>query len=179
MENIKKSIKKIMETSLLKQNSKTFLILMIGCIGLIFIALSELFPNENHVKPKTEASITYEETEFETKLEERLESIISQISGAGKTKVMITLDSSKEYFYAADFSENKDLEETSTESKTVIVDGENGEVPIVIKTVGAKIRGVFVVCEGGDDSVIREKIINALCALLDIQSNQVSVTKLA
>ena len=61
----------------------------------------------------------------------------------------------------------------------MIIDGENGEEPIVIKTVGAKIRGVFVVCEGGDDPVIKEKIIKALCALLDIQSNQVSVTKLA
>ena len=179
MENIKNKIKKLIKTPLFKQNNKTFLILITGCIGLIFIALSELLPAENTDKTKAETSVIFEESVFETELEGRLESIISQIRGAGKTKVMITVDSSKEYFYATDISEDIDSDETKTESETVIIDGENGEEPIVIKTVGAKIRGVFVVCEGGDDPVIKEKIIKALCALLDIQSNQVSVTKLA
>ena len=37
---------------------------------------------------------------FELELEKRLEEAVSQISGAGKTDITITLDSSKEFFYA-------------------------------------------------------------------------------
>ena len=59
------------------------------------------------------------------------------------------------------------------------MEGAEGEEPIVLKTDEAKIRGVLVVCEGGDDPFVCEKILEAICALLDVPSNKVSVAKMA
>ena len=92
---------------------------------------------------------------------------------------MLTFASSKEYFYAENFSEDRSDTEKKNESEIVIIEGENGEKPVILKTEEEDIRGVFVICEGGDNAVVREKIIEALCALLDIPSNSVSVAKMA
>ena len=53
------------------------------------------------------------------------------------------------------------------------------EEPLVLKTKEAKIRGVLVVCEGGENPLVCEKVLEAVCALLDIPSNKVSVAKMA
>ena len=57
--------------------------------------------------------------------------------------------------------------------------GDDGEKPIVIRTDEAKIRGVLVICEGGKNPLVREKIIEAVCALFNIPSNKVSVAEMA
>ena len=116
---------------------------------------------------------------LESRLEEKLEEEISKISGAGKTSVMITFDSSKEYFYAQNSSEDIDETEVKKENEFVITEGESGDTPIMLKTKEAKVRGVLVICEGGENALVREKIIESVCALLDIPSNHISVAKMA
>ena len=93
--------------------------------------------------------------------------------------IVILWDSSKEYFYAENHSENSEETEKSIEREFVVIEGENGDEPIVLKIKESKIRGVLVICEGGDNPVIKEKIIEAVCALLDVSSNSVSVAKMA
>ena len=104
---------------------------------------------------------------------------VSSLERAGNTPRPITFDSSKEYFYAKNSSENIGDSETEKESEFVILDSSEGEKPIVLKTDEAKIRGVLVVCEGGKDPFVCEKILEAICALLDIPSNKVSVAEMA
>lgn len=161
------------------QSKKAMFVLLLGCVGMLLVGLSELIPAEKesakNVSNKNEPDIS----EREEALEERLEIMLSEIEGAGKTSVMLTFDSSKEYFYAENSSEDRKDSENSKESELVIINGENGEEPIVIKTAEADIRGVLVICEGGGNALVREKIIEALCALLDIPSNRVSVAKMA
>ena len=40
-------------------------------------------------------------------------------------------------------------------------------------------RGVAVVCEGGDNPQVAERIINAVCAVLGIKASRVSVAGMA
>lgn len=179
MEATKDLNKKIKEFFGKIQSRKAMLILFLGCMGMLLIYLSELVPEENSIVKETSEEIKTTISEREDILEKRLESILSKIEGAGKTSVMLTFDSSEEYFYAENFSEERDDTENRSESEIVIIDGENGEEPIVVKTSVAKIRGVLVICEGGGNALVKEKIIEALCALLDIPSNRVSVAKMA
>ncbi|MBR5872423.1 MAG: stage III sporulation protein AG, partial [Oscillospiraceae bacterium] len=65
------------------------------------------------------------------------------------------------------------------EDEIVIIEDDDGEKPIVIRTDEAKIRGVLVICEGGKNPLVREKIIEAVCALFNIPSNKVSVAEMA
>lgn len=158
------------------KNKKNVLIVSLGFIGIFLIFISEIVPEREKEIVKTPSDFP---SGFELELEKRLEEAVCQISGAGKTDITITLDSSKEYFYAKNSSENIDDSETEKESELVILEGAEGEEPIVLKTDEAKIRGVLVVCEGGNDPLVCEKILEAICALLDIPSNKVSVAKMA
>ena len=176
MSEIKSFVSKFKDIFSVIKNKKNVLIVSLGFIGIFLIFISEIVPEREKEIIKTPSDFP---SGFELELEKRLEEAVSQISGAGKTDITITLDSSKEYFYAKNSSENIDDSETEKESELVILEGAEGEEPIVLKTDEAKIRGVLVVCEGGNDPLVCEKILEAICALLDIPSNKVSVAKMA
>ncbi|MBR5310108.1 MAG: hypothetical protein IKU42_03175 [Oscillospiraceae bacterium] len=178
MDKIKSYKEKIIKTFSEKKGKVIYLIFLLGFVGILLISLSELFPEEktSGINSEKQKTAVYE---YENLLEERIETEISKISGAGKTSVLLTFDTSKEYFYAENSFIEENSEEKNTENELVIVDGEKGEEPVIIRTKEAKIRGILVICEGGDDPTVREKIIEALCALLDIPSNCVSVAKMA
>ena len=176
MSEIKSFVSKFKDMFSVIKNKKNVLIVSLGFIGIFLIFISEIIPEKEKEIIKTPSDLP---SGFELELEKRLEEAVSQISGAGKTDITITLDSSKEYFYAKNSSENIGDSETEKESELVILEGAEGEEPIVLKTDEAKIRGVLVVCEGGNDPLVCEKILEAICALLDIPSNKVSVAKMA
>ena len=176
MSEIKSFVSKFKDMFSVIKNKKNVLIVSLGFIGIFLIFISEIIPEKEKEIIKTPFDLP---SGFELELEKRLEEAVSQISGAGKTDITITLDSSKEYFYAKNSSENIDDSETEKESELVILESAEGEEPIVLKTDEAKIRGVLVVCEGGNDPLVCEKILEAICALLDIPSNKVSVAKMA
>lgn len=160
----------------------TKIVLILGAAGMALILASELFPPRTAEKKAAYggAEISYER---ERSLEKRLEAMIEQINGAGKTKVMITLDSSNEYFYAFESknesTENASERQNSAEEKPTVIDGKNGEEPLVTKVGESGVRGVFVVCKGGDNPQVAERIINAVCAVLGIKSSRVSVAGMA
>lgn len=162
-----------------KQNQKPLFFLGIGILGIILILISEILPENEKILSESEFSETTAFSEQENYIETRLEDSISKIKGAGKTDVTVTFESSEEFCFAKNTSENTENDENSKENEFVIIDGEKGEKAILIKTFEAKIRGVLVVCEGGNDPLLREKIIKSVCALLDIPSNKVNVAEMA
>ena len=83
-------------------------------------------------------------------LEQELAELIGDIEGIGAVRVSVSLESGNEYVY------------------------ENGKNTLVYSY---RVRGVAVVCDGGNDAVKREKIIQLLCSLLDLPMKSVSVTQ--
>lgn len=161
----------------------TKVVLIMGALGMMLIFASEFvsFQPENNDKSDSDvAKISYER---EKQIEKRLASIIEKIDGAGKTSVMVTLDSSNEYIYAFDskktVTESNDENQNSSEEKPMLIDGKNGEEAILTKVKESGIRGVAVVCEGGDKPQVAEQIISAVCAVLGIGSSKVSIAKMA
>ena len=51
----------------------------------------------------------------------------------------------------------------------------NEDEPVYTKT--PEIRGVIVVCDGGDNIIIREKVISAVSGAFGISTTRVSVIK--
>ena len=161
------------------KNKNIVFIIILGLSGIILIFLSEVFSEENNAESIEDENAFYVFSEDVSMLESRLENAVLKIKGAGKTDITITFDSSKEFIYAKNSSENIGDSESEIETEIVVIDGKNGEEPLFIKSKEAKVRGVLVVCEGGENPLVREKIIEAVCALLDIPSNKVSVAKMA
>ena len=101
-------------------------------------------------------------------LENRLEHLISQMSGAGKTTVMVTLETGEEAIYALDTQSG---EMQSQQTHVLLEDGSALTETVCLPQV----CGVAVLCEGGGDIRIAARITELVSALLDLPSNRICV----
>lgn len=124
-------------------------IIAAGIIGIALIFLSNYIGTDSGREDDKFSVTTYS-----TKIESDLESVIGKIQGAGKTNVLLTMENSVEYVYLGDST-----------TKT--------------KEIQPHIRGVLVVCEGGDEPVVVERVTDAVCKALNISTAKVCVTKLS
>ncbi|MCH5316397.1 MAG: hypothetical protein J1E05_00350 [Eubacterium sp.] len=160
-----------------KQN-KTKLLFVAGIVGILMILLSEISFTTDKKKPETEVtSISY--SDYVNELDDKLTDLISSIDGVGKCKVMITLKNTTESVFAKNTQNNQTESSYSQNDEYVIYDGENGDSPILLKEIFPQIEGVAVVCSGGDNIVVKEKIIQCVSSLFNISSNRISVSKIS
>lgn len=169
------NVKKLLSVEFIKTNKKTFICFIAGLLGILLIFASEAFGNSSK---KSETS-NKEYVSYSNEMEEKLADIISKVEGAGKTKVFLTIEESEEYVYAQDIStDRKDNTQINDDKKYVIVDGNGGKDGLLIKTVNPKIRGVAIVCEGGDDPVVQQRIYSCVSASLGISTARISISKM-
>lgn len=174
------SKEKIIE--LFNRDKKTFLIVLVGIIGVFFIMVSELdFDTKNENKKATK--FTNDSYEYCLYLEERVADIVSLIEGAGKVEVMITLAETTEYVYAKNQNDTKKTNDNSenldNQSDFVIIEKDNNDSGLLIKTFEPKIRGVAIVCEGGDNPTVQQQIYSTVSAVLNVSMTRISISKLA
>lgn len=91
--------------------------------------------------------------EYSEQLREQLLDIVTQIDGVGEARVFLTMDNSGENVYLS-----------NSDTKT--------------KSIEPTVRGVVIVCEGGDDPVIVDRVLGAVTRSLSVSSDKVYITKL-
>lgn len=91
--------------------------------------------------------------EYSEALRAQLLDIVSQIEGVGEAKVFLTMDNSGENVYLS-----------NSDTKT--------------KSIEPTVRGVVIVCDGGDDPIVSDRVLGAVTRSLDISSDKVYITKL-
>ena len=114
---------------------------------------------------------------YEEYVEKRLEDTLSDVEGAGKVKVMVSLKNSSEKILAkdTDYSDeevngNNDENSNSTQ---------NGNTPYVVMENMPVIEGVIIVCEGGDNKELVSEITNAVYGLLNVPVHKIKVMKMS
>lgn len=137
----------------MKLDKKLLIILAIGFAGMAFLLLSELWSGKDKsADTKNAKSIqTADSVSYSEDLERRLTDIISSINGAGKTKVMVTLESGLESVYAdretirngktAAGSSDRNESYESDREYIVIQTDEGGEGGLVIKVIQPRVGG--------------------------------------
>ena len=151
-------------------------------------------PMEEKIKTGTEVSESgiYKEEYIIEKIEERLEEVLSAMQGVGHVKVMITLSSSGEKIVEKDIplersnivendsaGGNRSTNEMNSREETVYSINANGEkVPYVIRENSARVEGVSVVAQGGDDAVVQKNICDVIQALFGIEAHKIKVVKM-
>ena len=128
-------------------------------------------------------------------MEKRLEEALSEVSGGGKVKVMVTLRSTSEKVVEKDEEQES---ETVTEqdsqggtrttarssSSGTTVYGESdcgasaGQEPYVTKELTPSVEGVVVIAQGGDQPVTVQNITEAVQALFNVDTHKIKVMKL-
>ncbi|HHW45891.1 MAG TPA: hypothetical protein GXX17_03150 [Clostridiales bacterium] len=172
-----------------KEGKAVRIIYIVGIIGIALIFLSTFFKDkpDSHGKKAESKDATLEYCRM---LEEKVKRLVSSITSSDKVEVLITLESGVEYVYANEVVKDTDkLEDVngndnrkvqqkdSEEKKHIIVKTEDGgETALLVTEIAPKIRGVAIVCEGGDRQDIAEKIKDAVSTVLDITTKRVSIT---
>ena len=143
-------------------------IALVALAGIILLAL-----------PTGEQRVEEQETAPATiLLQQEMEQILSAINGVGQVKVLLTVDSDGERQLARDTevrSSGGTAEEYS--SSTVLLDGEVGDEPLVVRTLYPTYRGALVVCTGGGDPKVRLTVTEAVTALTGLSADRVTVAK--
>lgn len=161
-------------------------LIAVGAIGIGLVIFSSWLPSaENEKKSNGSYYEAIDAEEFRLAAEESVKQIVTGISGDNNPTVVITLESGVRYSYVEELqsdSSNSSGRETaqSSESKSqsyiTVKNSEGGEEPLIITELMPEIRGVAVICNGGDNSEISEKIENAVTAALSITSKRVYIT---
>jgi stage III sporulation protein AG len=165
------------------------IVLAAGLIGLLLLCVTSLpgvSKSASSGSNPAQESVRVDLTAYEQQLERRLCEIVSAIAGAGEARVMLTLDCGSEPIYATqgktdskhNYSDNSSEESLSANKEYVLIGSGAGEQGLVLKMVEPQVRGVAVICQGGDDLIVRQAIVEAVTAVLGVGSNKVSVARL-
>lgn len=160
----------------ISSKNKSKLIIIAGFAGILLILLSEISFGSDSAKNTPVTKTDY--SAYVSILNDELTSLLSSIDGVGECRVMITLRNTSENVYAKNIDSSRNENSKSQTDEYVIYDSENGDSPILLKENFPDIEGVAIVCSGGDNVVVREKVIKCVSALFNISSNRISVTKL-
>ncbi|MCL1902924.1 MAG: hypothetical protein FWF94_00715 [Oscillospiraceae bacterium] len=145
---------KIFDFRNLFKNQKTMKIIVYGGLALLLLILiSEMFSGITGGSQKDSVGDDYivNVADYETQLERELKRTLSAIDGIGELTIMVTLDSLSETVYA----------ERGASVKTVIT---------------PKVRGVAVICDGGGDIIVKQKIVELVSRVFGIATTRISVT---
>ena len=143
-----------LRAALADEKQRVNLLVCMGLAGLLLLAVSSWLP-----------------ADYAAELETRLTALISRVEGAGKTAVMVTLESGSESIYATDTD--------SDGSSTHVLLG-NGEADGLVETVETpRVLGVAVVCEGGGSAAVQSRVTALVQALTGIGTNHITVAKMA
>lgn len=97
-----KSREQSLFAGLLQKQNRTQLAIILGVAAMLLILFSELFSTPAKTAANAGSSAAVSETAYREQLETQLTELIEQLDGAGKTVVMVTLESGEETIYAVD-----------------------------------------------------------------------------
>lgn len=112
-------------------------------------------------------------------LEQRLEDMLCQVSGAGQVRVMLTLMTGSRTEYQTDTQISDSGTQSQEERKTVILsEGSAYDKAAVSAVQYPRFQGALILCQGADQSTVRLALVNAVVALTGLSSGQITVIKM-
>ena len=161
--------------SLSNRLGKWKLPLLLLALGLLLL----LYPTEKkRVADPKDADQPVSDFDLDA-MQQRLEATLSEIDGAGRVRVMLTLDSGEEAVYQQDQRLSSSDTGTTTEKETVLQSDSGSEKsPVVVLRRCPRFRGALIVCDGAERASVRLSIIEAVSGLTGLGSDKISVIKM-
>lgn len=143
-------------------------VLLVGSMIGVLLLLIGTFISTSESEKKEAFSVSFYTEELEKKIKELCESV----SGVSDAHVLLTLDSSGEYVYAQNTEKNIS---GSYASDYLIITKNGEESGVLLEEIFPRIRGVAVVCQGGDSALIRKTLTELLSAALGIPGGNIRI----
>lgn len=174
------------------ENAVIFLILAI----IVMIVINSIFSTEDDKEKDVSNVADAQLKQMNSKnlsvgkneLSKELEEILSLINGAGKVSVMVSYKNDTEKVPMIDTKvtttivSEKDsgggerkTEETNTEESIVFEENGSSKNPVIKHEINPQVIGVIVVADGASNNVVKENLIKAVEAAIDVPSHRIQV----
>lgn len=137
-------------------------------VGVVLIVISSVDYTLGRPKEEMPRTDIIDTTDYVDKLEADVEALLERVDGAGVVSVLITLESNSENVYAYDSNDGS--------REYLTIGSGSSESTVLLRRMTPRLRGIAVVCSGGNDPIVQQKIISLLCALFDLPSTKVFVS---
>ena len=114
-------------------------------------------------------------SDYVSSIESKLKSILSNINGAGKVEVMISVDGSSEIQFATDETITTNGQTTEKTINIVFVTKDGVNQPIITSEKLPKINGVVVVSSGAKDTKVKLQLMSAVQTLINIDCDKIQI----
>ncbi len=166
----------------LSKSKKNLVLIICSVLAVILLIVSE-FVTTDKKESELDVKTGVSSAEYIENQEEKLQSLLETIDGAGNVEVMITLESCYENVYLKDSSlktesKEEDFKEEQEETYIMAKTGSNTQDGVIIKVYEPVVKGVAVVAEGGGNENIKMAIIETVSAVFNINSTNISVEKM-
>lgn len=146
---------------------------LILLLGLVLMSIPSRKDTDDTVEEATVPAVS------EQSLDESLAQILSQIEGAGKVQVMLTVAAGEETIYQVDEDISTDQDSSTTHRDTVTVtDSDRDQTGLVRQVNPPRYQGVIVVCQGADSPTVQLAIIEAVSKVTGLGTDRISVLKM-
>lgn len=161
------------------------LLVLVGAGGILLVFISSFFSHDNTQTNNTATNNTYTAQQYCQVIQRDIKDIVTGITGDRNPTVVITLESGIRYNYAStdetDMSSSvggtsDQSSESKKQSYITVKTSDGGEQALIVTEIMPEIRGVAIVCSGGNDNITAEKIKNAVTAALNITSKRVYIS---
>ena len=147
----------------LKKKGKLWIILL-GAVAGVFLLL---IGNGTGDQKTIERSDTKALEEYSQSLERKIHEICSNVKGVSDVSVAVSFESGFEYVYA----QNED------EGEIVVIGSGSSKSAVKVTEKPPKIAGIGIVCRGGGDPTVQNKLIKLLSAAFNVSSNKIYIAE--
>lgn len=158
--------------SSLGRNKYVLLVILVGVVLL-------LLPESQGTAEEATLSTSAIEEDFSVEaLERKLEETLGEIEGAGRVRVMLTVQSGTKRVLAQDGKTEQRDGEMQRETETVVISAGTGvQETVLIQQIYPQFQGALVVATGGGDPTIRLRLTEAVAALTGLGADKISICK--
>lgn len=156
--------------SILKKYRYAIAVLALGVILML------LPTGKSRQAQKTEpvpAATTAEET-----LDSRLEAILSQIQGAGKVQVLLSVAQGERTVYQTDGDVTGGETGSSRTDTVIVTDSQRTQSGLIQQVLPPTYLGAIIVCQGADSPAVRLAIVEAVSGITGLGADRISVLKM-
>ena len=187
---LKEKLNKILKNDGNNKKKTENLVFLLIILIVTVVSINTIWKDEEKDRDATnidnkKLAINVEEKEIKSdSLEEKLEYILSNISGVGNVDVLITYNETEEIIPVYNKSDKKSvtsetdskgglrtIEETDTSSEVIY---QNDEI-IVQKTISPKIEGAIITATGANNANVKANIIQAVEAATGLATHKIQV----
>jgi stage III sporulation protein AG len=148
-------------------------VLLVVAAGLVLLLLPTGHSKQNGQMPdQKQAPSSFDLAE----LEQRYSDALSEITGAGEVKVVLSVKTGMRQILAEDskYAQKENGMEEST-STVVLSRGSGVQETVKLQEIYPQFQGALIICSGGEDPAVRLKLTEATAALTGLGTNKISI----